>query len=275
MLARATRATRLSARQADILERARAQGEVLVEPLALRFEVTPQTIRRDLAYLCQLRLLQRTHGGAVVSDGVSNMVYAARKRLAVEEKDRIGQRAAALIPNDASVFVNIGTTTEQVAHHLAHHSGMLVITNNVNVVEILRLSGDVQLMTAGGTVRHEDGGIVGDETAEFFSRFKVDFAVIGVSAIEDDGTLLDFDPREVRVAKAIIANARSVILVADSGKFERSAPVRICNISEIDHFVTDSRPPTTFLEVCREHGVSVEIAPAPARHAKAGERRRT
>ncbi len=240
------------------------RGEVQVDPLAESFSVTPQTIRRDLNHLCDLRLLQRVHGGAIVHDGVENLGYAARKQIATDKKNAIGKRTAALIANDSSLFINIGTTTEWVAEHLGAHSGLLVVTNNLNVVNTLRASELIDVMTAGGTVRREDGGIVGETTAEFFGQFKVDYAIIGASAIEQDGAVLDFDIREVRVAQAIIKNARSVILVADAMKFQRQAPVRIGNISEVDFFVTDEAPPDEFLALCRCRDVQVEItSPAP------------
>ena len=249
----------LSTRQRAILEHARIHGEVEVDPLAESFKVTPQTIRRDLNQLCELRLLQRVHGGALVHDGVSNLGYAARTHIAAAEKNAIGKRASELIANDSSMFINIGTTTESVAEHLKDHTGLLVITNNLNVVNKLRSNASTEIMTAGGTVRREDGGIVGETTAEFFAQFKADYAVIGVSAIDRDGTVLDYDVREVRVAKAIIKNARSVILVADATKFQREAPMRIGNISEMDYFITDETPPPDFMEICRIQDVQVEV----------------
>lgn len=249
----------LAERQREILSAARAQGEVLVEPLAEAFNVTPQTIRRDLKQLCEMRLLQRVHGGAKLPDGVANMGYEARRRLMVEEKLSIGRATAQLIPDDSSLFVNIGTTTESVARALARHRGLLVITNNINVINAFRHSDSIKVMTAGGTVRQEDGGIVGDSTREFIDRFKVDYAVIGVSAIEQDGALLDFDPREVRVAQSMINNARKVILVADSNKFERIAPVRIGNISEVDYLITDQPPSEAFNDYCESHSVRVVV----------------
>jgi len=250
----------LSKRQRAILEHARIHGEVEVDPLAESFRVTPQTIRRDLNQLCDLHLLQRVHGGALVHDGVENLGYAARAHIAAEEKNAIGKRAAELIANDSSMFINIGTTTELVAEHLKDHKGLLVITNNLNVVNKLRKSELINVMTAGGTVRREDGGIVGETTAEFFAQFKVDYAVIGASAIEKDGAILDFDIREVRVAQAIIKNARSVILVGDATKFQREAPMRISSISEMDYFVTDEPPPPEFMHICRSNDVQVEVA---------------
>ncbi|MCP5152739.1 MAG: DeoR/GlpR transcriptional regulator [Ectothiorhodospiraceae bacterium] len=253
----------LTARQRFMLERARVDGRVMVEALAEHLDVTPQTVRRDLNHLCDLRLLQRIRGGATAASGVSNLGYAGRKRLAASEKAAIGRRAAALIPNDSSLFVNIGTTTEEVARHLAHHVGLLVITNNINVVNLLQPCPNIEVMVAGGIVRREDGGVVGDQAVDFIGQFRVDHAVVGASAIDDDGTLLDYDPREVRVARAIISNARSVIVVADAMKFERTAPVRIADIAQVDWFVTDREPPPRFAEICAQHGVRIEIAGRP------------
>ena len=105
--------------------------------LALRFDVTPQTIRKDLNELCEGRLLARTHGGAAVASGVENVAYEARRQLAAREKVVIGHRAADLIPNNCSLFINIGTTTEEVARALVHHEGLLVITNNIHVATTL------------------------------------------------------------------------------------------------------------------------------------------
>ncbi len=251
----------LNQRQREILELARVAGEVQVEPLAESLQVTPQTIRRDLNLMCDLRMLQRVHGGAVLHDSVANLGYEARKRFMQDEKAGIALAAAALINEDSSLFVNIGTTTEAVMRELFHHRGLLVVTNNVNVIDILRPNPTVTLMMAGGTLRNEDGGIVGKATAEFIDQFKLDKAVIGVSALEEDGTLLDFDQQEVSVAKAIIRNARTTILVADSSKFERSAPMRIGNVAGVDYLVTNQKPPERFTEHCSKHAVEIIIAP--------------
>lgn len=250
----------MSARQQRILGFANEQRQVQVDPLAAALDVTPQTIRRDLNLLCELRLLRRIHGGAIANDGAANFGYATRRQLASDGKRHIGARAAAIVANDSSLSLNIGTTIEQVAVHLVHHAGLLVISNNINVVTMLRDCENIQLMTAGGLVRREDGGIVGAETVRFFGQFKVDYAVIGISAIEADGTLLDFDAREVIVTRAIIENARSVILVADSMKFQRTAPVRVGNISSVSYFVTDQVPPAEFAECCARHQVEVIVA---------------
>jgi DeoR family glycerol-3-phosphate regulon repressor len=116
------------------------------------------------------------------------------------------------------------------------------------------------VIVAGGVVRRSDGGIVGEATVDFINQFKVDYAVIGASAIDQDGTILDYDYREVWVSQAIIRNARQVILVADAMKFRRSAPMRIGHFSQINVFVTDEELPQPLARIAAESGVQVEIA---------------
>ncbi|HUG62062.1 MAG TPA: DeoR/GlpR family DNA-binding transcription regulator [Methylomirabilota bacterium] len=229
-------------RQYSILDLAKQVGRVTVEDLAVRFDVTPQTIRKDLNELCDQRLLARVHGGAILASSVENVGYDARRQIAAREKMAIGKAAAALVPNEASLFINIGTTTEAVAQALLQHSGLMVITNNINVANVMRAYPQVEVVIAGGVVRRSDGGIVGEAAVDFIRQFKVDFAIVGASAIDDDGSLLDYDFREVKVAQAIMANARRVILVADSTKFDRTAPVRIGTVDQVDVFVTDRCP---------------------------------
>ncbi len=231
----------LIGRQNEIVDLARKTGRVTVERLAEQFGVTPQTIRKDLNELCDRGYLDRVHGGAVIASTVENVGYDARRIMAHDAKREIGRTAAALIPNNSSLLINIGTTTEEVATALRDHNGLLVITNHVNVVNILRPCRMIETIIASGVVRHSDGGIVGEAAVEFIRRFKVDYAVIGTSAIDADGALLDYDYREVSVARTIVDNARHVILVADSTKFSRTAPVRIGHLSDVRHLRDGSR----------------------------------
>jgi DeoR family transcriptional regulator, glycerol-3-phosphate regulon repressor len=250
----------LHPRLTDILDLARQLGRVDVEGLSAQFEVTPQTIRKDLNDLCDRHLLQRIHGGAVYPSGVTNFAYDARRTLAADSKQWIGAAAAKLIPDNSSIILNIGTTTEQVAMALRRHQGIMAITNNINVANILRDAPSAEVIIAGGVVRHSDGGIMGEATVDFIKQFKVDFAVIGASAIDKDGTILDYDFREVKVSQAIIEHARQTILVADSLKFERTAPVRIASLEMVDFFVTDAPPPAEIAAICAENDVHLIVA---------------
>jgi DeoR family glycerol-3-phosphate regulon repressor len=247
----------LPTRHHAILELARQQGRVTVDDLAARFDVTPQTIRKDLNDLCDQKLLARVHGGAIISSGAENVGYDARRLIAHGEKAAIGKAIAALIPDHSSLFINIGTTTEAVAQALLQHTGLMVITNDLIVANTMRLYPNIEVTIACGIVRRADGGIVGEAAVDFIRQFKVDYAVISASAIEQDGTLLDFDFREVKVTQAIIANARNVILAADSTKFERSAPVRIGDLRQVGTFVTDRCPSEQFRKLAADLGVAL------------------
>jgi DeoR family glycerol-3-phosphate regulon repressor len=255
----------LPERQNQILEIAKEAGRVSVDSLSSLFGVTPQTIRKDLNDLCERGLLDRVHGGAVIGSTVENVGYEARRLIARDAKRTIGVAAAGLIPNSASLLINIGTTTEEVAKALRHHQGLLAITNNINAANILRAWPGIEVIIASGVVRRSDGGIIGEAAVEFIRRFKVDYAVIGASAIDADGSLLDYDYREVSVARTIMENARNVILVADSTKFERAAPVRIAHVSAVDVFVTDRLPDEAMRQLLRDAEVEVvETLDAPA-----------
>ena len=231
-----------STRHTQILVTARQNGKVQATDLARTLDVAVQTIRRDLRQLCANGLLERVHGGAVLPSGVRNIGYDDRRGVNRDAKARIARATAALVPDNASLFLNIGTTTEAVARALRRHQNLMVVTNNLNVANILADAPGCDVIVAGGRLRRSDGGLVGDLAALAIARFRVDFAVIGASAIDGDGDLLDFDPEEVRVSQQILAAARTSVVVADAGKFTRKAPVRIGTLFDIDHFVTDRLP---------------------------------
>lgn len=250
----------LSKRQQDILLIARNNGSVDVEDLSRNFAVSTQTIRKDLKALCRLQLLERTHGGAQVSSSTENVSYEARRLLGAKAKTKIGQKAATIIKDKSSLIINIGTTTEQVAAALHNHKDLLVISNNINTANIMRKFAGCDVIIAGGIVRGSDGGIMGSATVQFINQFKVDYAIIGTSAIDEEGTLLDYDLREVHVAQAIMANAKHVILVTDAMKLDRSAPIRLGHFSQIDTLVINTPLPPQLAQIAEEHGVKVIIA---------------
>lgn len=239
-------------RHAQILQLARAHGKVRVHELASRFGLSEQTVRADLNTLYANGVLHRVHGGAIPTGAVANLGYDDRRLIADKEKEMIGRAVAALIPAKASLFINIGTTTEAVARAMPTDRELMVITNNINVANLLRMFPKMEVVIASGVVRRSDGGIVGEAAVDFIRQFRVDYAIIGVSAIDEDGALLDFDYREVKVAQAIMSNARHVILAADSTKFSRMAPVRIGQLSQVDTLVTDGCESASIRTLCEQ-----------------------
>jgi DeoR family glycerol-3-phosphate regulon repressor len=251
-------------RQIKLLDRVRAQGSASVEQLSEALGVTLQTVRRDVQRLADAGLLTRFHGGVrVPHSGAStteNIAHQQRKNLSADGKARIAQAVARRVPHDCSLILNIGTTTEAIARALLQHKGLRVITNNLNVAEILCSNPDCEVIVAGGVVRARDRGIVGEATVDFIRQFRVDIAIIGISGIEPDGSLRDFDYREVKVAQAIIAHAREVWLAADHSKFNRPAMVELARLSQIQCLFTDQAPPEPFPALLAEANVRCDVA---------------
>jgi DeoR family glycerol-3-phosphate regulon repressor len=249
----------LNRRQAMIVQKAQVDGFVSIDGLAESLDVTPQTIRRDINMLCEQGVLRRYHGGASLPTSARNIDYSSRRALMCDEKERIGQLVARYIPDGASLFLNIGTTTEAVAKALLNHRGLRIITNNINVAVLLSQGQDFEITIAGGRLRRQDLAVVGEATVDFINQFKVDFGIIGISGIDLDGTLLDFDYREVKVAQAIVANARQVFLAADHTKFGRPAMVKLGHVSLLDALFVDRAPPQSFLDVLADERVAVHV----------------
>lgn len=248
-------------RHQEIIKLVSENGFASIEQLSGAFQVTPQTIRRDINKLADLGILKRYHGGAGIESSSRNISYNARKTLYLEEKTKIAALAASHIPDHSSLFVNIGTTTEQFANELSNRArGLKVITNNLNVAAIMAANQDFEIIIAGGVVRSRDLGITGEATVDFIKQFKVDYGIIGVSGIDPDGALLDFDYHEVRVSKAIIENSRQTFLVTDSSKFGRNAMVRLGHISQISAIFTDQAPSGDYMKAITESGVDLFIS---------------
>jgi DeoR family glycerol-3-phosphate regulon repressor len=251
-------------RQLTLLSVVQAQGSVTVEQLAETLSVTLQTVRRDVQRLADEGLLARFHGGVrVPSSTTENIAHQQRESLNADGKARIALSVAEAVPNGCSLILNIGTTTEAIARALLRHTGLRVITNNLNVASILSTNPACEVIVVGGVVRGRDQGIVGEAAVDFIRQFKVDIALIGISAIEADGSLRDYDYREVKVSQTIISHAREVWLAADLSKFKRPAMVEVATLSQIDRLFTDAPPPEPFPALLTEAQVRLTVA-APA-----------
>ena len=255
------RSMRSNPRQIKLLHAVREHGDLSVETLAEMLGVTLQTVRRDVQGLADAGLLVRFHGGVrVPTSTVENIAHTQRENLHAPGKARIAAAIAREVPNGCSLILNIGTTTEAVAKALLQHQGLRVITNNLNVAAILSGNSSCEVIVTGGVVRPRDRGIVGEATVDFIRQFKVDLAVIGISGIEADGTLRDYDYREVKVAQAIIDHAREVWLAADHSKFGRPAMVELARLSQINRLFTDAPPAPPFDSLLEAADIRCTIA---------------
>jgi DeoR family glycerol-3-phosphate regulon repressor len=232
-------------RQAAILAAVRANGAASVAELASRFEVTQQTIRRDLRVLSTRGLLHKGFGGAFASPGVAAHGYDERQHTLVAVKRRLMLALEEFLVPRATIFVGLGTTFDSLHEVLARHPGVLIATPNLEVAHSCALKTDATVYIYGGYVRNKDSAVltISDDSRK---RFKFDAAIIGASAIDRDGTVLEFDPMEVDLVQSVLPQARQVILVAHDEKFERSAPHVVTQVSAVDVLITNGDPRARF-----------------------------
>lgn len=235
---------KLSGRQTQIIDLLTSRGGTLSSSeLTESFDVSVQTIRKDLNDLSDMGVVRRVHGGITLPTQSRNLSFTNRQVINLEEKKHIARLAGALIPDGSSLFLGIGTTPGQIAEHLIYHSGLKVITNNLNAALALCGNTNIETYVVGGRVRHTDEDTVGEEATSQFRQFRVNYGICGVAGISESGDLLNFSSEESYLFKAILENCEKRILVADHHKYMRSAPVKSGHLSEFDVLLTDKITP--------------------------------
>lgn len=252
----------MNPRQEQLIQLARSQGPVALEELAAKLNVSVQTVRRDVQQLAQTGQLVRFHGGVRAGATAENITYQQRETLNAEAKTRIARLVASRIPNDCSLMLTVGTTTCAVARELRNHRGLRIVTNDMAIAQVLSANREVEVHMCGGFVRARDHAIVGEAAVDFVKQFRFDTVILGVAGIEPDGSMRDYDYREVKVTEAAIAHSRQVWVVADVSKFERGAMVEVAHVSRIDALFTDANPPGEFAAMLSAAGVAVDVAGA-------------
>lgn len=233
----------LSRRQQRIINKLHETNGVLSSAdITALFNVSVQTIRKDLNELSELGLVRRVHGGISLPGNNHNLSFTNRTVLNLEAKHKIALKVVELLPENSSVFLGIGTTPQQVAQALLDHPGLTVVTNNINVSLTLSNNPKIQTYLAGGLVRHSDQDTMGPETTDFLKKFNIQYGVFGVGGLNQKGQLLDFSPEESSVSRTIMENSETRILVADHSKIHRYAPVVTGTLADIDMLVMDFMP---------------------------------
>lgn len=236
----------MNTRQAEILERLSRAGEVTVGALSERFDVSPMTIRRDLAQLERRGRLVRTHGGAVLSrTGVIEFAFQGKARTHAAEKRAIAREIAARIEPGMAVTLDTGTTTLEVARAIAGTAPLTVLTSSLAIASVLYAREGIELVLLGGVARKGSPDLSGPLTEENLRRFRAHVAVLGADGAGREGVYTT-DVGVSRVSRAMIEGADRVLLAVDSSKFETTAFVRYADWSEVDDVVTDAglRPET-------------------------------
>ncbi|WP_414165416.1 DeoR/GlpR family DNA-binding transcription regulator [Superficieibacter sp. BNK-5] len=236
------------------------RGYMNIDDLAQLLDVSTQTVRRDIRKLSEQGLITRHHGGAGRVSSIMNTSFEQRELSLTHEKRAMAEAIADYLPERCTVFITIGTTVEAVARALAGRRDLRIITNSLRVAQILYKNQDIEVMVPGGTLRAHNGGIVGPAAVSFVEGFRADYLITSIGAIENDGTLLEFDVNEATIARTMMAHSRHTLLVADHTKFHASAAVSIGNARKVKAFFTDIQPPATFNQLLEQEKVELVIA---------------
>jgi DeoR family glycerol-3-phosphate regulon repressor len=252
----------LSRRQNQILDRLAQRGYVAIEEMVAAFDVSPQTLRRDLQILADRGLLRRHHGGASASVSTANIAYGERHIELAAEKAAIGRTAAELVRPGSSLFLTPGTTVDALAMGIAERapSGLRVVTNSTVAAAILEACPGIDIQLTGGSWCRHNRSLGGMAALAVVDSYRCDLHLTSIGAIDPDGNLLEYRDDEVIVGRAMLRNARRRILLADHTKFTRVATSRLAHLRDFDTLVTDRRPPSGTERLIEDAGCQLIVA---------------
>ena len=229
-------------RHQAIAELVASRGRVAVTELATHFDVTTETVRRDLSQLEKLKLLRRVHGGAVSMRSVTMLEAQLpdRDQAQAGEKERIARAAVALLPEGGcTLLLDAGSTTIRLAAQLPPNEHWTVITHAVPIAALLAPLPHVELHLLPGRVRPATEAAVGHATIEAIRQFRADLAFVGTNGISVRHGLSTPDPEEAATKRALIESAQRVVALTDATKVGQERTVRFAELEDIDVLVTD------------------------------------
>jgi DeoR/GlpR family transcriptional regulator of sugar metabolism len=223
-----------------IAERLRAQRRIAVDGLAQELGVSRETVRRDLLDLEQAGLLRRVHGGAVLAELKPEEPFARRQQTRRAEKEAIARAALPLLQPGETCFIDAGSTTALLAVELARLSGLMIITNSLDVAQGLRAQrADHQTVLLGGALMADIPGTCGEATMAELQRYSADVAIISPMGIDAQRGATNFLLPEAEIARLMIRQSRRCIMLADHAKLGLVSRVQICGCQDIAVLVTD------------------------------------
>lgn len=253
-------------RRRQIASLTAVEGRVNVSELSGKFDVTAETIRRDLAVLDREGIVQRVHGGAVSNQSylTTELPLDTRFRSATSAKSAIAKAALKYLPpSGGSVFLDSGTTINVLAGLIKENpvaSSLSFVTNSLPIAVDLSSNSELSVQLLGGTVRAITQAVVGDTALRTLALLRADVAFIGTNALTVDHGLSTADAQEAAVKSAMVTNARQVVVLCDSSKLGSDYLVSFAALDSIDVVITDAEAPSTFVDELTELGVDVILA---------------
>jgi DeoR family glycerol-3-phosphate regulon repressor len=251
-------------RQTEIMRIVRARQTCTITELAEIFEVSDETIRRNIKPLIGDGLLVKVHGGIMLPDHLDEPPFQRRMQENHAGKQIIAARIGELVQDGDSLILDGGTTCVHVAQALAAHARLTVITNSAEIARTLAPRNENRVFMTGGELRPDDSSAFGENVLTFIRQFHVRFAIVSVTAIDNHGRFMDSLPWDAAFAQAAFAQAEQRIVAADYTKFGHSALVRTFGVGDIDLLVTDEAPPVAPAQAFEAAGLKVVVG-APAK----------
>lgn len=250
---------RQNARFEAIVRRLSEAGSIGVRELATALEVSPATIRRDLQTLEEQRLLARTHGGATTSNVLYELPLRYKAGHLKDEKRRIAGAAAARVEEGMAIGLTGGTTTMEVARAVSEHAHLTVVTNSLSIGSELAVRPNLRLVVTGGVARSASYELVGPLADATLASLNLDIAFVGVDGIDVDAGLTTYHEAEAHTNRAMIARARSVVVVSDHSKLTKVAFAQICELAAIHEVVCDTGAEPCAVANLRSAGITVTL----------------
>ncbi|WP_181905191.1 DeoR/GlpR family DNA-binding transcription regulator [Aestuariispira insulae] len=247
-------------RQAAILNELGLCGSASIADLAGKLDVSEETVRRDLKLMSANGLVLRHHGGASLPDVMHEPAFQQRLMANRAVKERIAAKAAAMISNGDTIFLDIGSTTALVAHALKDHKDLQVITNSAFIANILISRNNNRVFMAGGELRDHDGGAFGLEAKTFLEKFNYHHAILSAGAIDSRNGFTCHYLCEAELYAGVIERADDVVICLDQSKHGRRAPVNLCPMDQVDMLVTDRTPPQEIVSAMTQAQLALTVA---------------
>ena len=247
-------------RRRKIMERLEEEKKVYVTELAKEFQVTEETIRRDLERLEKEDLLCRSYGGAVLSEKMQGVLsFARRSSINTTGKDSIASAAAALITDGTRLMLDASTTCQALLPQLKERKDIVVLTNSA---QALTSSANLpcSIISSGGLLRPHSLALTGPVACRTLSNYCVDFAFISCKGLDLTQGVMESSEEETAVKQVMLKQARHIVLLADASKFDHQAFLKICPLDVINTIITDSEPPTEWQKLCADQNIRIIVA---------------
>lgn len=246
-------------RRNTILSRLNSDGKVIVADLSREFDVTEETIRRDLEKLENEGLAKKTYGGAVVNQNQNNLdlPFSVRKGTNVNQKQIVAEKTAELIHDGDYIMLDASSTAIYVAKAIKNRKNITLITNSVEILLEMADKDDWKVLSTGGSLKKGSLSLIGTSAERMIRGFHVDIAVCSCKGLDLGLGITDSNEKDSEIKQAIFSAADKKVLAVDSSKFDKRSFVRVCDPEEVDVIVTDAEPSARWIEKLKEKNVEL------------------